>query len=51
MRGAGSLERASLLDLLSRLLAAGHAVGVVYALGNWLDVDDAFDLARARNFT
>jgi hypothetical protein len=23
---------------------------VVYALGNWLDVDDAFDLARARNF-
>ena len=22
-----------------------------YSLGNWLDVDDAFDLARARNFT
>jgi hypothetical protein len=36
--------------MVTRLLAAGHALPVVYALGNWLDVDDAFDLARARNF-
>jgi phosphoenolpyruvate phosphomutase len=50
MRADGTLGRASLLDLFSRLLAAGHEVPVVYALGNWLDVDDAFDLARARNF-
>ena len=50
MRADGTLARASLLDLFSRLLAAGHEVPVVYALGNWLDVDDAFDLARARNF-
>jgi hypothetical protein len=50
MRTDGTLERASLLDLFSRLLAAGHEIPVVYALGNWLDVDDAFDLARARNF-
>jgi phosphoenolpyruvate phosphomutase len=51
MRADGSLERASLLDVFSRLLAAGHEVRVVYVVGNWLDVDDAFDLARARNFT
>jgi phosphoenolpyruvate phosphomutase len=50
MRADGTLARASLLDLFSRLVAAGHPVGVVYVLGNWLDVDDAFDLARARNF-
>jgi phosphoenolpyruvate phosphomutase len=25
--------------------------GKIYVLGAWLDVDDAFDLARARNFT
>jgi phosphoenolpyruvate phosphomutase len=50
MRSDGTLGCASLLDLFSRLLAAGHEVPVVYALGNWLDVDDAFDLARARNF-
>src|SRR5262245_31770846 len=51
MRADGSLTRASLLEMLSRLIAAGHPIGVVYVLGGWLDVDDAFDLARARNFT
>ncbi len=51
MRAEGTLERASLLEMLSRLIAAGHPIGVVYVLGGWLDVDDAFDLARARNFT
>ena len=51
MRADGSLARASLLEMLSRLIAAGHPIGVVYVLGGWLDVDDAFDLARARNFT
>jgi phosphoenolpyruvate phosphomutase len=50
MEADGTLSRASLLDVFSRLLGAGHAVSVVYVLGNWLDVDDAFDLARARNF-
>jgi phosphoenolpyruvate phosphomutase len=51
MRADGCLARASLLEMLSRLIAAGHPIGVVYVLGGWLDVDDAFDLARARNFT
>jgi phosphoenolpyruvate phosphomutase len=51
MRADGSLARGSLLEMLSRLIAAGHPIGVVYVLGGWLDVDDAFDLARARNFT
>jgi phosphoenolpyruvate phosphomutase len=51
MGADGSLARASLLEMLSRLIAAGHPIGVVYVLGGWLDVDDAFDLARARNFT
>jgi phosphoenolpyruvate phosphomutase len=51
MRDDGSLGRSSLLEMLSRLIAAGQPIGVVYVLGGWLDVDDAFDLARARNFT
>ena len=51
MDADGSLGQASLLDMLSRLIAAGHRIGVAYVLGGWLDVDDAFDLARARNFT
>jgi phosphoenolpyruvate phosphomutase len=51
MGADGTLARASLLEMLSRLIAAGQPIGVVYVLGGWLDVDDAFDLARARNFT
>ncbi len=50
MRADGSLERASLPDLFSRLVAAGHPVSVIYVSGHWLNVNDAFDLARARNF-
>jgi phosphoenolpyruvate phosphomutase len=50
MRGDGSLGRASLLEVFGRLLAAGRPIGVVYVLGGWLDVDDAFGLASARNF-
>jgi phosphoenolpyruvate phosphomutase len=50
MQASGTLAHASLLELLSRLSAAGQRIEVVYITGNWLDVDDAFDLARARNF-
>jgi phosphoenolpyruvate phosphomutase len=50
MRADGSLPTATLLDVFARLLGSGHRIGVRYVLGNWLDVDDAFDLARARNF-
>jgi phosphoenolpyruvate phosphomutase len=49
MAADGTLDRASLLDLFSRLLAAGHKIRVLYVTGHWLDVDDAFDLAKARN--
>ena len=37
-------------DLLNRLTDAGHPVRVVYINGDWLDVNDALDLASARNF-
>ncbi|MFQ5939531.1 MAG: phosphoenolpyruvate mutase [Alphaproteobacteria bacterium] len=50
MKADGSLGQATLLDLFSRLLQAGEKVSVVYVAGHWLDVDDAFDLAKARNF-
>ena len=50
MRADGRLPTASLLDVFARLLGAGHQIGVRYVLGSWLDVDDAFDLAKARNF-
>jgi phosphoenolpyruvate phosphomutase len=50
MRSDGTLKTASLNDLLARLIGK-HEISVVYITGNWLDVDDAFDLAKARNFT
>jgi phosphoenolpyruvate phosphomutase len=49
MAADGTLDGASLLDLFSRLGAAGHEIRIVYVTGHWLDVDDAFDLAKARN--
>ena len=49
MAADGTLDKASMLDLFARLRAAGHEIRVVYITGHWLDVDDAFDLAKARN--
>jgi phosphoenolpyruvate phosphomutase len=49
MRTDGSLATADLPDLLTRLMAQDVAVSVLYITGHWLDVDDAFDLAKARN--
>ena len=49
MRADGSLGQASLPDLFARLVAGGHTVRVVYVAGHWFNVNDAFDLARARN--
>jgi len=45
----GSAQKASLLDLFQRLLDAGETINIVYVTGHWFDVDDAFDLAKARN--
>jgi phosphoenolpyruvate phosphomutase len=49
MAADGSGKSASLLDLLSRLMDRGQEVRVVYVTGHWFDIDDAFDLAQARN--
>ena len=46
----GSLNKASMINLINRLVEAGARPQVVYITGHWLDVNDAFDLARARNF-
>ncbi|MGQ0677364.1 MAG: phosphoenolpyruvate mutase [Rhodospirillales bacterium] len=50
LRAEGKLDKADMPDLFNRLVAAGHRVRVQYITGHWLDVDDAFDLAKARNF-
>ncbi|MEE9301203.1 MAG: phosphoenolpyruvate mutase [Alphaproteobacteria bacterium] len=50
MRANGTLARAGLPELFARLLAKGTRIEVMYIAGHWLDVDDAFDLAKARNF-
>ncbi len=50
MRADGTLSNASLPDLFTRLAAADDAPRIVYVTGHWLDVDDAFDLAKARDF-
>jgi phosphoenolpyruvate phosphomutase len=50
MAGDGSLGGAGLPDVFARLITAGHEVSVIYVTGHWLNVNDAFDLASARNF-
>lgn len=50
MKSDGSLGKSSMNDLFNRLIDSGAKPQVVYITGNWLDVNDAFDLARARNF-
>ncbi len=50
MEGDGSLARAGMPDLFNRLIAKGERPRVVYVMGDWLDVNDAFGLASARNF-
>ena len=50
MRDDGSLDQAGLPELFNRLVTSGNAPRVVYVTGHWLDVDDAFDLAKARDF-
>ncbi|MDD9878094.1 MAG: phosphocholine cytidylyltransferase family protein [Magnetovibrio sp.] len=50
MKGDGTLQQASLLDLFSRLADAGHEVRVIYVPGQWMDVDDAADLNEAGKF-
>ncbi len=47
----GSLATASLPDLFSRLAKHDNPPRVVYVTGHWLDVNDAFDLAKAGDFT
>ena len=49
LRADGSFERAGLPDLFNRMIAKGMKPRVVYVTGHWLDVNDAFDLAWARN--
>ena len=50
MEADGSINSASMIDLINRLIDSGAKPQVVYITGGWLDVNDAFDLARARNF-
>jgi len=45
----GSLPNAGLPDLFNRLAHRGVRAKIVYITGHWLDVNDAFDLAWARN--
>ena len=47
MEADGSLAAADIPILLNRAISAGHEVRVQYITGQWLDIDDALDLARA----
>lgn len=49
MESDGSLRASDVPILLNRLIAKGENVRVQYITGQWLDIDDALDLARARN--
>ena len=43
------LSCADIPYLLNRIIKNGGHVEALYITGHWLDVDDAFDLANARN--
>jgi phosphoenolpyruvate phosphomutase len=49
MRADGKLDVSDLPELFARLLTKNVLITVLYITGHWLDVDDAFDLAKARN--
>lgn len=49
MEDDGTLLRANISALLTRLIAAGTRPAVIYVTGSWVDVNDVFDLAQARN--
>jgi phosphoenolpyruvate phosphomutase len=50
MAADGSLAAAGLPELFTRLAKSDDPPRVVYVTGHWMDVDDAFDLARAGDF-
>jgi phosphoenolpyruvate phosphomutase len=50
MKREGVIDDVDLPALLNRLIARGEQIETLYVTGHWLDVDDAFDLAKARNF-
>lgn len=50
LRHEGVLDQASLPDVFARLVKREQRIAVLYITGHWLDVDDALDLATARNF-
>ncbi len=50
MAADGSLATAGLPELFTRLARSDDPPRVVYVTGHWIDVDDAFDLARAGDF-
>jgi len=50
MRADGTLQKATMADLFTRLNEEGERLSVVYVTGHWLDVDDTADLDKAREF-
>ena len=46
-RADGTLPRARFSDLLTRVLAHGHPIRVVYHRGGWVNVNDLADLVDA----
>jgi len=46
-RADGTLRTARISDLLTRVLAAGHSVRVVYTRGGWVNVNNLADLIDA----
>lgn len=49
MAGDGTLADADLAQVLTRLMARGEMVRVIYVSGNWMNVNDLTDLSEARN--
>jgi phosphoenolpyruvate phosphomutase len=49
MTSDGSIKKALLSQVLDRMKTDGVEIAIHYISGPWLDVDNAFDLARARN--
>jgi NDP-sugar pyrophosphorylase family protein len=50
MQQDGTARNATMIELFERLIKKQEPIHIVYISGNWLDIDNANDLADAQKF-
>jgi phosphoenolpyruvate phosphomutase len=50
MQKDGTAQNATMIELFERLIKKQESINIIYISGNWLDIDNANDLADAQKF-